>query len=192
MQLEKQRRQAPDQSIPVEALAPMEFLRKLEALSVPDQKKARAHTNTYEWFFGDESLLDAQHKRLRVLFFNSARYRKQVLRRYLEDGIIEDVGDVAVIKHTLQEFYQKYPGTRQGIISSYEIFFGDPSGFGYSTAKQRDAFHRDPIFRAELIKSLNLLEGISISEIRESLRSSALETGAVTTEQIALWEANWQ
>ena len=172
-------------------LAPMEFLRKLDALSKND-KPSTEPKNPYEWFYGDEAALDIRHKRLRVKFFNSPKYRLQVLRTYLEDGILEEsqLADTALVGQIIGEFHRKYPGTRQGIISYYETLFGDPSGFSYRCAMEREAFHNDPVFRAELLKKLRLDEHLSTHEVREALKKSALETGVVTAEQIVQWEVN--
>ncbi|WP_331351237.1 hypothetical protein [Cellvibrio sp. UBA7671] len=172
-------------------LEPMEFLSKLEALSKND-KPSKDPLNCFEWFYGDENALDTRHKRLRVKFYNSPKYRQQALRRYLEDGILEEsqLANTELVGQIIGEFHRKYPGTRQGIISYYETLFGDPSGFSYQCAKEREAFNNDPLFRAALLKKLRLDEGLSTHDVRESLKKSALETGVVTPEQIAQWEVN--
>lgn len=172
-------------------LKPMEFLNKLDALSKND-KPSKDPINCFEWFYGDENALDVRHKRLRFKFFNSPKYRKQVLRSYLQDGILEEfqLANTDLVGEIIGEFHRKYPGTRQGVISYYETLFGDPSGFSYRCAKEREAFHSDPVFRAELLKKLRLDEHLSTHEVREALKKSALETGVVTTEQIAQWEVN--
>ncbi len=171
-------------------LSPMGFLHKLEALAKNDQPH-KDPKNCFAWFYGDESLLDIRHKRLKVKFFNSPKYRKQVLRRYIEDGIIQEsqLGDTDLIGERIGQFHRKYPGTRQGIISYFEILFGDPSGFCYSTAMERESFYSDPAFRAELLSRLHLRIDLPLDEIREHLKKSALETGAATLEQISQWEA---
>lgn len=190
-EIERKEKQCSKESNPSAELGPMEFLRKLDELSKNDTLRAEPK-NCHEWFYGDESLLDSRRKRLRVKFFNSTRYRKQVLRRYLEDGIIQEgqLDDSNTIGILIGEFHRKYPGTRQGIISYYEILFGDPSGFCYERAMEREAFHKDASFRMTLLKKLEIPESLSISEIREDLKKSALETGVVTIEQIAQWEVN--
>lgn len=170
-------------------IAPMDFLQRLESFTRNEQPQ-REPKNCFVWFYGDESLLDIRHKRLKVKFFNSPKYRKQVLRRYLDDGIIREsqLSDTNLIGELIGQFHHKYPGTRQGIISYFEILFGDPSGFCYSTAMEREAFYRDPEFRAELLSRLHLRIDLPLDEIREHLKKSALETGAATIEQIAQWE----
>lgn len=172
-------------------LEPMEFLNKLDALSKND-KPSKDPINCFEWFYGDEGALDARHKRLRVKFFNSPKYRKQVLRSYLQDGILEEsqLAYADLVGEIIGEFHRKYPGTRQGVISYYETLFGDPSGFSYRCAMERESFHNEPVFRTELLKKLGLDENLSTQEVREALKKSALETGVVTTEQIAQWEVN--
>jgi hypothetical protein len=172
-------------------LEPMDFLNKLDALSKND-KPSKDPINCFEWFYGDEAALDIRHKRLRVKFFNSPKYRQQVLRAYLEDGILEEsqLADTALVGQIIGDFHRKYPGTRQGIISYYETLFGDPSGFSYRCAMEREAFHNDPVFRAEILKKLRLDEHLSTHEVREALKKSALETGVVTAEQIVQWEVN--
>lgn len=172
-------------------LSPMDFLHKLEVIAKSDQPP-KEPKNCFAWFYGDESLLDTRHKRLKVKFFNSPKYRKQVLRRYLEDGIVQEsqLSDTDLIGELIGQFHRKYPGTRQGIISYFEILFGDPSGFCYSTAMEREAFYRDPEFRAQLLARLHLRVDLPLDEIREHLKKSALETGAATTEQIAQWDGN--
>ncbi len=170
-------------------ISPIEFLHKLEALTKYDQPH-KEPKNCFAWFYGDESMLDIRHKRLKVKFFNSPKYRKQVLRRYLEDGIIQEsqLGDTNLIGELIGQFHRKYPGTRQGIISYFEIIFGDPSGFCYSTAMEREAFYRDPVFRENLLIKLNLSDSLENAEIREELKQAALESGVLTVEQIAQWE----
>jgi len=48
-------------------LSPMGFLHKLEALAKNDQPH-KEPKNCVAWFYGDESLLDIRHKRLKVNF----------------------------------------------------------------------------------------------------------------------------
>lgn len=170
-------------------LSPTEFLKKLDDISKDDKPSAEPK-NCYEWFYGDETLLDNQHKRLRVKFFNSDRYRKQVLRRYLEDGILLEtqLGDTESIGVILGEFHRKYPGTRQGIISYYEKFFGDASGFSYDMVLEREAFFNDPAYRAEFLTVRNLPKEWDIEAIKVYLKQSALETEALTVEQIERWD----
>jgi hypothetical protein len=171
--------------------SPMEFLHKLEALTKNDQLH-KEPKNCFVWFYGDESLLDIRHKRLKVKFFNSPKYRKQVLRHYLENGIIQEsqLVDINLIGELIGQYHGKYPGTRQGIISYFEILFGDPSGFCYSTAMEREAFFRDAVFRENLLKKLNLSHYLENTEIREKLKRAAIESGMVTVEQISQWEIN--
>lgn len=170
-------------------LEPLEFLRKLEALGKHDKPNMEPK-NRYEWFYGDESKLDARFKRLRVKFFNSPRYRKQMLQRYIEDGVLTELqmDDFQLIGQLIGEFHRKYPGTRQGMISQYEILFGDTSGFCYRMVKERDQFHSDPSCRAEFLRKRNLPEDLSIDEIREHLKNKALESGSVTIDQVQAWE----
>lgn len=184
---EKQREKVVDLNAGAE-LGPMEFLQKLESFS-EHEKPNKDPKNCYEWFYGDEAALSIRHKRLRVKFFNSPKYRKQVLRSYLEDGVIQEsqLGDTRLIGELIGEFHRKYPGTRQGIISSYEIYFGDPSGFSYRTAQERQAFHEDPEYRREFLKLRKLPEQWGIEEIKIYLKNDALRTGSVTTEQIEQW-----
>jgi hypothetical protein len=185
---EKQREKVLDLNAGAE-LGPMEFLQKLESFS-EKEKPNQDPKNCYEWFYGDEAALDIRHKRLRVKFFNSPKYRKQVLRSYLEDGVIQEsqLGDVRLIGELIGEFHRKYPGTRQGIISYYEILFGDPSGFSYRCAMEREAFYNVPEFRTDLLRRLNLNEGLSNEEVREALKKYAIEHGTVTLDQVRKWE----
>ena len=67
------------------------------------------------------------------------------------------------------EFHRKYPGTRQGIISYFEILFGDPSGFNYSTVMERESFYRDPAFNTALLNRLHIQVGMPLNEIRNTL-----------------------
>lgn len=170
-------------------LGPMEFLRKLDDLSKNDKSRT-GPKNCHEWFYGDESLLDTQHKRLRVKFYNSDRYRKQVLRSYLEGGIIqeEQLGNTETLGMLIGEFHRQYPGTRQGIISSYEIFFGDASEFSYDMVMKREAFHADHTVREQFLKLRGLPEDWSIGEIKIYLKEDALKTGSATLEQINQWD----
>lgn len=158
-------------------LNPIEFLKKLDSLSKNDKPSVEPK-NCYEWFYGDEAQLDNQHKRLRVKFYNSDRYRKQVLRRYLEDGILleSQLDNTEAIGTILGEFHRKYPGTRQGIISYYEKFFGDASGFSYDMVLEREAFFNDPAYRAQFLAVRNLPKEWDIEAIKIYLKQSALET----------------
>ena len=172
-------------------IAPMDFLHKLETFTKNEQPH-KEPKNCFAWFYGDVSFLDIRHKRLKVKFFNSPKYRKQVLRRYLDDGIIQEsqLGDTDLIGELIGQFHHKYPGTRQGIISYFEILFGDPSGFCYSTAMEREAFFRDAVFRENLLRKLKLSHSLENAEVREELKRAALESGVVTVEQISQWEGN--
>lgn len=154
------------------------------------EKQSTEPKNCFEWFYGDESKLDTRHKRLRVKFFNSPRYRKHMLQPYMEDGVLTELqmNDFQLIGQLIGEFHRKYPGTRQGMISYYEILFGDASGFCYRMAKERDQFHNDPSCRADFLRERNLPENLSIDEIREYLKNKALESGSATIEQIQAWE----
>lgn len=172
-------------------ISPIEFLKKLDSLSRDDKPSAEPK-NCYEWFYGDETLLDNQHKRLCVKFYNSDRYRKQVLRRYLEDGILleSQLSDTESIGVILGEFHRKYPGTRQGIISCYEKFFGDASGFSYDMVLEREAFFNDPEYRAEFLVVRNLPKEWDIEAIKVYLKKSALDTEVLTFTQIEQWETD--
>lgn len=154
------------------------------------EKPSTEPKNSYEWFYGDESKLDSRFKRLRVMFFNSPRYRKHMLQRYIDDGVLTErqTDDLQLVGQLIGEFYKKYPGTRQGIISKYEIYFGDTSGFCYRMAKERDQFHNDPLCRAEFLRKRNLPITLSINEIREYLKKQALESGSVSIDQVQAWE----
>lgn len=167
-------------------LEPMEFLRKLEALGKHD-KPSTEPKNSYEWFYGDESKLDARFKRLRVKFFNSPTYRKRMLQKYLDYGILQDaqLNDFPLIGEIVGEFHRKYPGTRQGIVSDYETFFGDGSGLCYEFAMRRKAFHSD---LTEYLKARNFPLDWGIEEVKQHLKEDALEGQLVTLEQIAQWE----
>lgn len=171
-------------------LAPLEFLKKLDSLSKHD-KPSTEPKNRYEWFFGDETKLDARFKRLRVKFFNSQKYRKHMLQQYLDYGILTEfqINDFPLIGQIIGDFHRKYPGTRQGLISYYETLFGDASGFSYKMAMERERFFNDPVFRVELLKKLNLPEDMPTDEVRTHLRSCALESGTVTVEQIEKWQS---
>ena len=185
---EKQREKVVELQTGVE-LAPMEFLRKLEALS-KHEKPSTEPKNRYEWFFGDENKLDSRFKRLRLKFFNSPRYRKHMLQRYIEDGVLNElqIDDFQLIGQLIGEFHQKYPGTRQGIISYYERLFGDASGFSYDMVMERNNFFNDPAFRVRLLRRLQLPEDLTIDKIRDHLKNDALESGTITAEQIQAWE----
>jgi hypothetical protein len=170
-------------------MEPMEFLKKLESFSKTDEPN-KDPKNCYEWFYGNEAALSVRHKRLRVKFFNSPKYRKQVLRSYFENGVIQEsqLGDTRLIGELIGEFHRKYPGTRQGIISNYEIYFGDPSGFSYRTALERKAFHEDPKYRREFLKLRKLPEHWGVEEIKIYFESDALGAGILTKEQLEQWD----
>ncbi len=172
-------------------LAPLEFLKKLDALSEGD-KPSTEPKNRYEWFFGDEGKLDARFKRLRVKFFNSPKYRKLMLQRYVECGILTElqVDDVELVGRVIGEFHRQYPGSRQGLISYFEILFGDASGFSYEMAMEREHFFKDPDFRAQLLKKLNLPEDMPNEEVHTHLKRRALQSGTVTEEQAHAWKIN--
>ncbi len=170
-------------------LAPIEFLRKLESLTKHDKPSAEPK-NRYEWFFGDETKLDARFKRLRVKFFNSPKYRKMMLQKYIDYGFLTElqIDDFQLVGQVIGEFHRRYPGTRQGIISYYERLFGDSSGFSYDMVMEREKFFSDAEFRKELLKKLQLPEDMSIDTVREDLKRSAIENGTATLEQINEWE----
>jgi len=170
-------------------LAPMEFLRKLEALSKYDKPRTEPK-NCYEWFYGDESLLDSRHKRLRVKYFNSEKYRRIVLSKYIEYGFLNDeqLKNPNLIEPIIRRFHELYPATRQGIISYYEKLFGDASGFSYSMVMERNSFFNDPTFRVQLLRKLHLPDDLTMDEIRTHLKNNALESGTVTVAQIQAWE----
>jgi hypothetical protein len=198
LESEKERKATPTEKQPGKVaelkfdsdLEPTEYLHKLESLTRVDPSSATP-ANCYVWFYGDEIGLDIRHKRLRVKFFNSLKYRKQVLNRYLDDGILVEsqLTDTNLIGELLKCFHQLYPGTRQGIISSYETYFGDPSGFSYEMAVKRKAFHSDTQARRQFLKARNLPEGWGVNEIKEHLKEDALRSGLTTIEQIKLWDA---
>lgn len=171
-------------------LGPVEFLKKLDAI-VTNDKPSKEPKNKYEWFFGDETKLDSRFKRLRVKFFNSQSYRRHILQRYIDDGFLSEshIHDLELVGRVLREFHHKYPGTRQGIISYYEILFGDPAGFSYEQVKEREAFHSDASARKDILQKLNIQADLSDKEIREYLRKSAIQTGALSAEQIDRWES---
>jgi hypothetical protein len=170
-------------------LAPMDFLRKLEAVFSSDEP-SKEPKDRYEWFFGDETKLDSRFKRLRLKFFNSPKYRKLMLQRYIDYGILTEsqIDDFQLVGRIIGEFHRKYPGTRQGIISYYERLFGDSSGFSFDMVVERENFFTDVEFRRELLKKLKLPEDMSIDAVREDLRKSAIESGVLTEEEIKCWE----
>lgn len=170
-------------------LAPMEFLRKLEALSKYDKPRTEPK-NCYEWFYGDESLLDSRRKRLRMKYFNSEKYRRIVLSKYIEYGFLNDeqLKNPNLIEPIIKRFHELYPATRQGIISYYERLFGDVSGFSYDMVMERNNFFNDPTFRVQLLTKLQLPDDLTMDEIRTHLKNNALESGTVTAEQIQYWE----
>ncbi len=170
-------------------LAPMDFLRKLEEI-FSNKEPSKEPKDRYEWFFGDETKLDSRFKRLRVKFFNSPKYRKQMLQRYIDYGILKEtqIDDFHMVGQIIGDFHRKYPGTRQGIISYYERLFGDPAGFCYDMAMERKQFFEDKKIRDQFLKERNLPETFTIEQIRDYLKQSALETGAATLEQINEWE----
>ncbi len=186
---EKQREKVVELTTGTE-LAPLEFLRKLDELGKHD----KPHTepiNRYEWFYGDEGKLNSRFKRLRVKFFNSSKYRKFMLQRYIDYGFLTDIqiDDFDLIGKVIGEFHRKYPGTRQGVISYYEILFGDTSGFSYEMAMEREGFFSDPAFKVELLTKLDLPKDLPIDEVRTRLKHRALESGSVTIEQVQVWES---
>lgn len=171
-------------------LAPLEFLRKLDELGKHDKANTEP-INRYEWFYGDEGKLNSRFKRLRVKFFNSSKYRKFMLQRYIDYGFLTDIqiDDFDLIGKVIGEFHRKYPGTRQGVISYYEILFGDTSGFSYEMAMERERFFNDPDFKMELLTKLDLPKDLPIDEVRTCLKHRALESGTVTIEKVQAWES---
>ncbi len=135
--------------------------------------------NTFTWLFGDESLLDSKHKRLRVLFFNSARYRQQVLHYYTEENIITDSNDMEHIRNQLEKFAKTYSGKRQGVISNYELYFGDASQFSYEQVKRRTEFLTSNEARHTFLKYYNLPMHWSLPEIKDYLHSAAIESNSI-------------
>lgn len=163
------------------------FIALDNAIADSDGKSEKIPKNTFTWLFGDESPLDAKHKRLRVLFFNSARYRKQALRYYVEENIIQDTDDISHIRNQLESFAKKYPGLRQGVISNYELYFGDPSQFSYEQVKRRKTFLTDQEARNLFLTFYNLPVNWSITDIKDYLRKVGLESGSLSPDQVEQW-----
>ncbi len=161
---------------------------KLDELATQNSETTKKPLTISEWFFGDESRLDTKERRLRVLFYNSARYRRQVLNDYIEWGFVTDTNDIDHIESAVNAFHAKYPGTRQGVISRYEIFFGDPSGFSYSTAMEREAFLTRQEVRDDYLRTHGLPADWNLEQIKEYLRERALASGSATEADVAAWE----
>lgn len=118
------------------------------------------------WLFGDESLVGQRHRQLRLKFHNSRRYRELLLSTFEGKHLITDIDDLEHIQGVLEKFDRQYPSTRQGLISLYEIYFGDPSGFCYSLARQREDFLNKPETRQRFLKDRNLPEDFSLEDIK--------------------------
>jgi hypothetical protein len=190
LESEKIRRAAtPIDTSMFEGLEGASFLNRLDdAFASENSQPSSEPKNFTAWFFGDESLLDAKHKRLRMLFFNSQRYRDQVLRFYVELGVVNDVNDIDDIREKITAFEHKYPGTRQGVISYYEIFFGDPSGFHYTSVQERERFFNDKAYRDTFLQERQLSTELTIDEIKNYLRQKGLETGSLTESDLQKWK----
>lgn len=160
-----------------------------KAISESTMESAKIPENTFVWLFGDESLLDAKHKRLRVLFFNSARYRQQALNYYVEEKIIINTNDLDHIHTRLKKFSETFPGKRQGVISHYELYFGNPSLFSYEQVKRRKEFLTNSEARATYLDYYNLPKHWTLQEIRQYQLNSALESRSLTTQQIEEWDS---
>lgn len=144
--------------------------------------------STFTWLFGDESLLDSKHKRLRVLFFNSARYRRQKLHYYTQKNIITDSNDMDHIRNQLEKFAKTYPGKRHGTISNYELYFGDPSQFSYEQMKRRTEFLTSDEARLTYLKYYNLPTHWSLADIKDYQRKRAIDSDSLNLNQIEKWD----
>ena len=162
------------------------FLKKLAEKLEPHQvPKSRS---TADWLFGDTKLLDADSRRLRTLFFNSKRYRKIVLDFYIHEGFLSESDDFDTIEQVLRDFETQYPATRMGLISLYEIYFGDPSPFSYSLAKKRRALFNDPDEKRRILEFYHLPLNWEIEDLKSYLLTTALESGSLKQSDLDAWE----
>ena len=67
--------------------------------------------NLVEWFWGDIGKLDPKHRRLRIKFHNSLRYRAKVLDFYVIINLIDEsaLRDVTVLHRELVKMHTKNP-----------------------------------------------------------------------------------
>lgn len=149
---------------------PLEFLIELNNVCSSDGQHVHEPKNPYELYFGDESVLNPKYKRLRVLFHNSSRYRKQVLTYFTNLGVVANINDLNHVEQSLKDFTTKFPGTRQGVISDYEKFFGDATGFSYELAMERELFLSKKDVLLEYLKRNNLPVNWGIENIKIYLK----------------------
>lgn len=186
LEKERSKKQHPSEPLPNIDPDDPDYLKKLADAFEPYQIKNPI--NNSDWLFGDPSELSPELLRLRTLFFNSKRYRRSQLDFYIQEGFLTEADDFETIERVLKEFDRKYPGTRNGLISSYEIYFGDPSQFSYQLAKKRIAFFNDPDVRQKLIVNSGLPPDSNLDQIKSYLLEKALSSGRLKQSDVDAWE----
>lgn len=186
--LEKEKKKKENPSVPFPTIDPNDpnFMKKLAEVIKPYQ--IQNPTKTSQWLFGDTSNLHAEDLRLRTLFFNSKRYRRTVLDFYIQEGFLTESDDVETIERVMRDFEKKYPGTRTGLISLYEIYFGDPSQFSYQNAKTRMTLFNDPQERQRVLEFYKLPWDWEIDQIKSYFLERGLESGSLQQSDLDTWE----
>ncbi|MBK8187454.1 MAG: hypothetical protein IPK77_09580 [Cellvibrio sp.] len=190
---EKKKKENPVEPIPKLDRNDPHYLKKLgEFLS---QNSSSESDSTVDRLFGDASDLTPESMRLRTLFFNSRNYRKTRLKLYLTEGFLtdKDLDNFELIESVLRDFRKKYPGTRMGIISLYEVYFGDPSQFAYHNVKNRKAFFADPKERQRILAFYQLPIDWDLKQIKAYFRKTGLESGSLAQSDLDAWEGKiWE
>jgi hypothetical protein len=186
LEKEKRKKQNPPEPFPAIDTDDPDYLKKLADAFAPYQIKNPI--NNSDWLFGDPSKLSHELLRLTTLFFNSKRYRRSQLDFYIQEGFLTESDDFETIERVLKEFDRKHPGTRNGLISSYEIYFGDPSQFSYQLAKSRMAFLHNPDVRKQFLLNSTLPLDSDLDQIKSYLLEKALSSGHLKQSDVDAWE----
>ena len=129
----------------------------------------------YQRFFGDINTLSTKQRKLRVLFFNSERYRCNALAPYIERYKFSDFNDIAYIEKCLLHYHNEYSSLKTGPIGegerSIDIFFGDRTKICAPNRKRRDDFFNNPEDRARTLKSFKLGENTTNEEFKTYLEN---------------------
>jgi hypothetical protein len=129
----------------------------------------------YQRFFGDINALSTKQRKLRVLFLNSERYRRNALAPYVMRYNLTDFSDIAYIEKCLLHYHNEYSSLKTGPIGegerSIDIFFGDRTKICGPNRKRRDDFFNIPEDRATTLKSFKLAEDTTNEEFKAYLEN---------------------
>lgn len=116
-------------------------------------------------------------------------FAESLFMAYKAKALHDDVpeNDISHIRNQLESFAKKYPGLRQGVISNYELYFGDPSQFSYEQVKRRKTFLTNQEARNLFLTFYNLPINWSITDIKDFLRKVGIESGSLSPAQVEQW-----